>query len=99
MAEADHHYLPGVVRWLTGNNAGVEMDVEDNVSDEITHTLDLPYPVEVGDTFEPRQDCNKLGRAGDCKLKHDNYINFGGQEDIPVSDGVQRMTPGAMIRR
>jgi uncharacterized phage protein (TIGR02218 family) len=99
MVEADHHFAPGVVRWLTGDNAGAEMDVEDNVADEVTMILPVAYPVVIGDTYEIRQDCNKIGRLGDCKLKHDNYVQFGGQEDIPIADGAILMVPGAAIRR
>lgn len=36
-----------------------------------------------GDPVELARGCNHLGRAGDCKLKFDNYINYGGFEDIP----------------
>lgn len=36
-----------------------------------------------GDSVELAKGCNHAGRAGDCKLKFNNYINFGGHEDIP----------------
>lgn len=104
MTEPDSHYRPGVVRWLTGNNAGIEMDIDDNVGDEVTLSINLPYEIEVGDTFEPRQDCNKHdiernGVPGDCKDKHDNLLQFGGEPDTPIADGGTLMVPGAHIRQ
>ncbi len=97
MTQPDAHFEPGVVQWLTGNNAGAEMEVDSQASDVFTLALPLAYPIEVGDTYRVRQDCNKVGRLGDCKLKHNNYINFGGQEDIPVADAGAALIPGAQI--
>jgi hypothetical protein len=37
----------------------------------------------LGDEVQLARGCNHLGRAGDCKLKFANYINYGGFEDIP----------------
>lgn len=36
-----------------------------------------------GDAVELVRGCNHLGRTGDCQLKFNNYINYGGFEDIP----------------
>lgn len=36
-----------------------------------------------GDNVELAKGCDHAGRNGDCKLKFNNYINFGGHEDIP----------------
>jgi hypothetical protein len=37
----------------------------------------------VGDEVQLARGCDHLGRTGDCKLKFNNYINYGGFEDIP----------------
>lgn len=104
IAVADGWYNPGVVEWLTGDNAGAQMEVDNNASDEVTLSLNLPYPIQVGDTYRIRQDCNKRDRvrngvSGDCKDKHDNLVNFRGQPDIPIADGGTLMVPGAHIRQ
>lgn len=104
MAEADGFYEPGVVEWVTGDNAGAQMEVDENTSDEVTLSLPMPSVVTVGDTFRIRQDCNKRDRerngvSGDCKDKHNNLVNFRGQPDIPIADGGTLMVPGAHIRQ
>lgn len=100
MVEGAEWYEPGVLRATSGSNTGAEMEVEAfDSGGVITGMLPLPYPATVGMTFLIRQDCNKIGRLGDCKVKHNNYPKFGGEEDIPVADGGQLMVPGALIRR
>lgn len=47
-------------------------------------TLGYPFvDILPGDDIEVVRGCNHKGRTGDCKLKFDNYVNFGGFEDIP----------------
>lgn len=87
---------PGMVRWITGANAGREYEVEDyeNDSGGITIGLTFPtmFPMQVGDTFEFRDDCEKTKAA--C-LERDNYPNYRGEPDIPVADAGQIAAPGA----
>lgn len=48
--------------------------------------ISIGYPfvdLVPGDDVELSRGCNHAGRTGDCKLKFDNYANFGGYEDIP----------------
>lgn len=102
--EADDHYSPGVVEWLTGDNAGKQMEIDSNTAGVYALSLELPFPIAVTDTYRRRQDCNKRDRLrngvpGDCKDKHNNLVNHGGQPDIPVSDGGTLMVPGAHIRQ
>ncbi len=49
-------------------------------------TVNIGYPfvdIVPGDDCEVVRGCDHKGRAGDCKQKFDNYINFKGYEDIP----------------
>jgi hypothetical protein len=39
--------------------------------------------LQVGDPVSMVRGCDHMGRTGDCKNKFNNYINFGGFEDIP----------------
>lgn len=51
-----------------------------------TDTVTIGYPfvdLIAGDEVELVRGCDHAGRNGDCKLKFNNYINFGGHEDIP----------------
>lgn len=104
IAQIAGHYNPGVTEWLSGDNAGGQMEIDDNTTSVITLSLDMPFAIQIGDTYRRRQDCNKRDRlrngvTGDCKDKHNNLVNFGGQPDIPVADGGTLMVPGAHIRQ
>lgn len=83
-AEATDYFTFGVVTWTAGANAGLSMEVKRFTTGGIFELqLDMPYPVEVDDEYTVVPGCNKVGRLGDCKLKYDNYVNFGGFEDVP----------------
>lgn len=87
---------PGKVRWLTGRNAGREYETdtfEDNSGDQtVGLTFPTMFPIEVGDTFEFRDDCPKTKAA--CKARG-NWSNFRGEPNIPVGDAGQASVPGA----
>lgn len=78
----------GTVRWLTGQNAGVECEVD--TVDWGAQTLSLwdlaPYPPAVGDTFDLLPGCPKTGDA--CK-NYGVFISFGGFPDVPGPDALQ----------
>jgi hypothetical protein len=47
-------------------------------------TIGYPFvDIVAGDDVELVRGCNHEGRNGDCKNKFNNYVNFGGFEDIP----------------
>lgn len=104
LSQADGYFLPGVVEWLTGDNAGFQMEIDAHASDTFTLSMPLPYPIQVSDTYRVRQDCNKVAltigdKPGDCKDKHNNLTRFRGQNFIPVADGGRSLIPGADISR
>ena len=89
MAQAADYFTFGIVTWVTGLNAGLRMEVKTFASGGVfTLQLSMPYAIAIGDTFTVVPGCNKLGRAGDCKIKFANYVNFRGFEDIPGQDKV-----------
>jgi uncharacterized phage protein (TIGR02218 family) len=90
----------GRVVWLTGNNAGVDMEVKRFVSS--TFTIELYHPmakdIQKTDTYRIKAGCNhqhtKVADAsyvGDCKDKFDNVINFRGFPTIPGTTGVTKI--------
>lgn len=104
--EESDFYVPGVIRWLTGDNAGMESDIEtyelDGDGGHFTLAIPLAYPIQPTDTYQRRQDCNKIAVTkgdvqGDCKDKHDNLLNFRGQHLIPIADASSSMLPGADV--
>jgi uncharacterized phage protein (TIGR02218 family) len=83
---------PGKVRWLTGRNAGRENEVDEFGSSGIGLTFPTMFPIQIGDTFEFRDDCPKTPEA--CKVR-DNWPNYRGEPNIPVGDAGQIAVPGA----
>jgi uncharacterized phage protein (TIGR02218 family) len=98
---ADDLYNLGVVEWLTGDNAGGQMEVDDFGSGEFVLSLAMPYAIQVGDTFRVRKDCNKeWDDASNGCLFHwagDRALHFRGEPHIPVADGGASMIPGTEI--
>jgi uncharacterized phage protein (TIGR02218 family) len=103
LTQADDYFVNGVVEWLTGNNAGGQMEVDTHASDALGLALPMPYAIQVGDTFQVRKDCSKeWGDADNGCLFHwaaDRSLHFRGEPHIPIADGGQNMVPGAMIDR
>jgi uncharacterized phage protein (TIGR02218 family) len=100
IAPANDFFVPGVLEWVTGDNAGLDMDVEQNTAGTFALMLPMGYQVRIGDTGRVRQDCTKLwGDANKGCLYHwgdDRYRYFGGFPDIPVSDAGSGALPGAI---
>ena len=99
---ADDLYRFGVVHWLTGDNAGKEMDITQNTGGTYALALDTPYPIKIGDTYKVREDCSKVYDDADHGCLHhwgasDRNLYFGGCPDIPTADGGASMVPGARI--
>lgn len=90
-------FFPGRVLWKTGKNAGPRLRQVEAYSDSsgtVALFEPLAYPIEEGDTFEIRRDCNKS--PSDC-LAYGNFLNYKGEPYIPVGDGLETMTPSAQV--
>jgi uncharacterized phage protein (TIGR02218 family) len=93
-AQADGYYVPGIVEWLTGANAGRSMEVSGYTAGGlVTLMLPLYYPIAAGDTYRIRIDCPKTPEACADPLRDRWPLFFRGEPNIPVGDAVQ--TPGA----
>lgn len=77
----------GLIRWLTGDNAGISCEVKsvDWTTGEVVLWSPPPYLPEIGDTFFLRPGCDKTKET--CKL-YSNYLNFGGFTDLPGTDAI-----------
>jgi uncharacterized phage protein (TIGR02218 family) len=88
-------YANGLIRWLSGPNAGTSTEVKSVDFD--TGSIDLWLPTgflpNVGDDFELLPGCDRLPET--CKL-YSNYINFGGFPDVPGTDAISE-TPDAKL--
>lgn len=74
----------GLVTWTSGANAGLEMEVQGSDGTLVQLFLPMPFPIEVGDTFDIVAGCNKA--LGTCRVKFSNVPNFRGHPHVPVSD-------------
>jgi uncharacterized phage protein (TIGR02218 family) len=84
MAQAADYFTFGVVTWVTGSNAGRSMEVKQHSGGGVfSLQLDMPDTIAEDDEFTVVPGCNKVGRAGDCKVKFSNLANFRGFEDVP----------------
>jgi uncharacterized phage protein (TIGR02218 family) len=88
-------FVPGVAVWETGDNAGFEIEIEEfdsaSVSQDVTLVFPVPTDITVGDTLRIRRDCAKSRAA--C-IAYDNVVNFRGEPDLPVGNGLDAQAPG-----
>lgn len=87
LADADDTYGAGVVRWITGLNAGGEMEVATFVAGAFSLSATMPFSIGVGDTFSVVPGCRKRADV-DCKDRYDNVINFRGFPLVPLNDAI-----------
>lgn len=78
--EADDLFSGGLLTWLTGLNAGAQMEVKSYVNANGKFSLVLPmwFDLAVSDTFSVQLGCFKR-LPEDCKAKFNNTYNFQGE--------------------
>ena len=95
-SQIDDYYSFGVVKFVNGNNANVEMEIETWKADgQIKLSFVTPYAIENGVQVMLRKDCDKLDIT--CIEVYNNIINFNGEHLTPVQDQ-SLMVPGAYIK-
>lgn len=96
LGQPDNYFVPGLVIFNTGDNAGKSLEVESNqsTSADTTVTMAHPFyhPIQVGDQGEIRRDCDKSKAA--C-IGFGQILNFRGEPDRPESIGNALQTPNA----
>jgi uncharacterized phage protein (TIGR02218 family) len=95
LTQADGYFVPGIVEFLTGQNAGRSMEVVAFASSTVQLMLPVYYPIVPGDTYRIRIDCPKTPDG--CRdPRRDRWpLYFRGEPNIPVGDAVQ--VPGAQV--
>jgi uncharacterized phage protein (TIGR02218 family) len=74
----------GKIDFLTGNNAGLSMEVKAfTFGGLIELALAMPYEIQTGDTFNIIAGCSKT--VDSCK-SYNNIINFRGEPHVPGQD-------------
>jgi uncharacterized phage protein (TIGR02218 family) len=100
LAQAAGYFVPGIVLWDTGANAGNRVNgIDTHQTGGVIGQRDpLRFPIQVGDTGRIRVDCTKdvEGDKGCREHFGSDWVNhFRGEPDIPV-DGTAQI-PGATV--
>lgn len=96
IAAAPGFYNFGVVKFTSGDNTDVELEIEEWLTGGWARlSFVTPYPMQVGDGVMFRQDCDKFAQT--CITVYSNIINFNGEHLTPVQDQ-SLMVPGAYIK-
>ncbi len=76
----------GMVRWITGANAGHKSDVKSFAGGQYILHDPPSAPVSIGEIYLAVAGCDK--RAATCKGKYQNFRNFRGETAIPGTDSL-----------
>lgn len=82
-------YVGGTLKFMTGGNAGKQMEIieYEESTGLITVFEPFPYNVMIGDQFELAQGCDKMFET--CQ-KYGNQNNFRGEPHVPGNDELLR---------
>ena len=87
-AYAARWFSDGALLWTTGANAGTRGEVKAHdknpAGDAISLWLPTGRPIAIGDAFDAVAGCDK--RAGTCREKFSNLVNFRGFHLMPGND-------------
>jgi uncharacterized phage protein (TIGR02218 family) len=87
LTAATGYYNYGVVKFISGANSGLSMEVKEYIKDvAVTLVLPMPYAIEVGDNFEITVGCDKNFKT--CIEKFNNAVNFRGEPHVPGMDAI-----------
>ncbi|MBL0319768.1 MAG: DUF2163 domain-containing protein [Alphaproteobacteria bacterium] len=86
MTQAAGYFSGGEMVWLTGANAGRQMEIKEFSNKQFTLVLPMPNSVAVGDTFNAIAGCDKTFNT--CFTKFANAVNFRGEPHVPGMDKV-----------
>lgn len=94
-------FMPGMVKWTGGANAGRQYEVEDqDGSGVISLAFETMFPIQNGDTFQIRKDCTKWKSGDNGCGDHwgvDWVLHYRGEPDLRPQDSDSAITPGAAI--
>lgn len=96
LAQAADYFAPGMLRWLTGANAGQNIEIEGfALGGAVTLQYITRHPITVGDTFEIRRDCSRKWEGHNSCDTFANRPNFRGEPFIPVAEFLSLSVPGS----
>lgn len=89
---SDGWFKAGHLKWTSGLNSGVSMEVKswNSTTREIVLFLEMPFEIVLGDQFDIYPGCQKRV-VEDCKTKFDNVANFRGEPYVPGRDAILKV--------
>ncbi len=78
----------GYLVWNSGKNVGTKMEIKEFANSQITLSLPMPFPLNIGDKFSIIAGCDKSKNS--CINKFNNMINFRGEPDLPGLDQITK---------
>lgn len=97
-----NYFAPGMVEFLTGDNAGqmIEVDAYDFATGIVTLRFPTVSPMTVGDTFRIRRHCTKNWtghNSCDTFWGADKTLHFRGEPWVPIGQSAHLTVPGAGV--
>jgi len=84
--EADSWFDYGLIRWISGPNAGQKSEIKSFAAGAFVIFDPPAEPIAIGDIYIARAGCDK--RAVTCKSKFQNFVNFKAETAIPGTDSL-----------
>lgn len=84
--EAAGWYDYGLLRWVTGQNAGRSVEVKSFAGGVFNFVEPMPNVIESGDIYKAYAGCDK--RSSTCRMKFSNFVNFRGEPAVPGQDAL-----------
>lgn len=98
LAQAADYFAPGMVEFVTGDNAGLSFEVEAFAAGgTVTFARPTPYPIQPGDTFNIRRDCTRFWSGHNSCETYNNRVNFRGEPKIAPADANSALVPGTSV--
>lgn len=85
---ADGWFAGGALRFASGENAGVTIEVKAHRGTALELWVPPARPIAAGDAFSVTAGCDKS--VATCRTKFDNVVNFRGFPHMPGNDFVVR---------
>jgi uncharacterized phage protein (TIGR02218 family) len=92
VAGADGAYAYGRLRWISGENSGLESPVLTSVGARLTLREPPPRAARIGDLVEISEGCDRAFAT--CTARFANALNFRGEPHLPGIDLLTRYAAG-----
>lgn len=98
LAQAANYFAPGILEWVSGDNAGFRFAIEEfQAGGTISQLILALYPVQEGDSFRLRRDCTRNWAGHNSCETFGNRLNYRGEPKIRPAEAVKARAPGAEI--